>query len=153
MLSMVWQVVVLGTHTVTLVNNVLTAPTPAGPELTVTVATFPGVDGGGVELLELDALLEESPPPPQELTARQSSNAQPRKVRLESKFMEDLRGQHRPVRPAVDKLVRDRPSYGRPTRPPDRAGAPPGACGHPSRRRPAPIPHRNSSQAPASDSE
>jgi hypothetical protein len=63
MLSMVWQFVVLpGTHTVTVVNSVLTVLL-AGPELTTTLATLEPVVVVVVVVVPVPDVPTLSPPP------------------------------------------------------------------------------------------
>src|ERR1700677_4854507 len=118
---MVWQVVVPGTHTVTVVYRVLMAFTPVGPALTVTLATFEA----GVTVPVPDEL-DPSPgrsPPPQEITARHRKNAQPRNAGVTSELTVGLRRIRRSEALAAGKRAHSVPACGHPTRPPDRPAA------------------------------
>jgi hypothetical protein len=79
---MVWQLVVPGTHTVTVVNSVLTLGLElVGPASTTTLTTF---DPVGAELPEEPAAPDANeatlpPPPPQESAGRHRAAHSPRR--------------------------------------------------------------------------
>src|ERR1700683_2725426 len=76
--SMVWHVLLPGTHTVTVVNRVLTLS--AGPPLTTTLTTFD--EGVVVPDVPLAPDSVPPPPPPQDMAERQTSNPAPRTTRI-----------------------------------------------------------------------
>src|ERR1700683_3157629 len=113
--SMVWHVLLPGTHTVIVVNRVLTLS--AGPPLTTTLTTF---DEGVGPVPDEPEPVSEPPPPPQDMAERQINNPAPRSTLVTAGLTSGPLWPHRRESLGASRRVRSTRACARSPEPRDR---------------------------------